>query len=94
MYIADKLDLRHHTISRAPSISSHHTDDHVALAPLSSPRPPSIMGDFDPSQLEILCGDVLLSSSMSLATVRAYFWKGGGDLTLSYRLTAASMDDY
>ena len=41
--------------------------------------------DFDLDQLEILCGDTVLPMSMQLGTVRAYYWKSGGDVFLSYR---------
>ncbi|CAJ1961000.1 unnamed protein product [Sphenostylis stenocarpa] len=36
--------------------------------------------------IEILCNNQVLSSEMSLATVRAYIWKKTDDLVLNYRL--------
>lgn len=84
-YIADKLDLRHPSTSRAPSISSF-VGSNAPIAMTSSRGP--VMDDFDPSKLEILCGDVVLPTRMSIATARAYYWKNGGDIILSYRLAS------
>ena len=42
--------------------------------------------DYDPEkELEILVGDVLLPLHVTLATARAYYWKNGGDLVVTYR---------
>lgn len=84
-YVADKLEL--HAASRAPSISD--SSDGVP-----SPRQPSNADDpaapkpvdFIPEEeLEILVGNVLLPLHVTLATARAYYWKTGGDLVVSYR---------
>ena len=34
---------------------------------------------------ELLCGDELLGELETLASVRAFFWKKSGDVTLDYR---------
>lgn len=86
-YIADKLDL--HQSSRAPSISGASQD---GAAPIVVPAGASAIAgqvapnDFDLDQIEVLCGDTVLPMSMQLATVRAYYWKSGGDVVLSYRM--------
>ncbi|OAJ44557.1 hypothetical protein BDV3_002264 [Batrachochytrium dendrobatidis] len=38
-----------------------------------------------PIKLEIYCNDVLISSRMSLATVKYHIWKSGGDVLLVYK---------
>lgn len=85
-YIADKLDLRESTASRAPSISGDHA--HMDAAPTSSSAASLHRRQaFVPEEeLEILCGDVVMTGRMTLATARAFYWKQGGDLVLSYRL--------
>jgi len=40
--------------------------------------------------LEILCNDQLLSPTMTLATIRAHFWKSGSDVVLTYRYKPTS----
>ncbi|KAK4699804.1 WD repeat-containing protein 48, partial [Phenoliferia sp. Uapishka_3] len=85
-YIADKLDLREMGASRAPSISGAA---HLDAAPEVSSSASSIhrrQGFIPEDELEILCGDVLMTGKMTLATARAFYWKQGGDLILSYRL--------
>ncbi|KAM0745659.1 WD40 repeat-like protein [Meredithblackwellia eburnea MCA 4105] len=85
-YIADKLDLCEPN-SRSASISGNSNDGKSApaaeaLASLAGRRPP-----FSPEDdLEILCGDTLLTPKFTLAVVRTFYWKQGGDLVLSYRL--------
>lgn len=99
-YIADKLELRDgtKTYSRSASISGgdmnnspHPTptpsSDAVHLQQHHHPRQPDSEHRFVPEEeLEILCGDVLLTSKMTLATARTFYWRGGGDLVLSYRI--------
>lgn len=79
-YIADKLQLR--SSSRAPSISGS-ADGTPDSAPAASNNSTT---EYDPEkELEILVGDVLLPLHVTLATARAYYWKNGGDLVVSYR---------
>lgn len=82
-YIADKLELR--TSSRAPSISGDHLPG--AQPPLVPEEEKTVSTvDFIPEQeLEILVGDVFLPLHVTLATARAYYWKGSGDLVVTYR---------
>lgn len=40
----------------------------------------------DTDSLEILCGDTLLASTMTLSAIRQHVLKTGGDIPLSYRL--------
>ncbi|KAK3810843.1 MAG: hypothetical protein J3Q66DRAFT_350343 [Benniella sp.] len=40
--------------------------------------------------LEILCNDQLLSPTMTLATIRAHYWKSGSDVVLTYRYKPTS----
>lgn len=84
-YIADKLNLRHST-SRAPSIAGSQDDN--------GPHPPpdagfNAMPNFELDRLELLCGGISLVPSMTLATVRALYWKLGGDVVLTYRYSHA-----
>ncbi|KAL8278770.1 hypothetical protein RQP46_008839 [Phenoliferia psychrophenolica] len=83
-YIADKLDLRESaTASRAASISGDAVL-HMSAPPTESSHDRE--GFIPERDLEILCGDVLMTGRMTLATARAFYWKQGGDLVLSYRL--------
>lgn len=40
----------------------------------------------DESNLELLCGDTLLTPTMTLAAIRQHILKTGGDIPLCYRL--------
>lgn len=96
-YIADKLELRS-IGSRAPSISSSSgsaseedaastTNSAVATKNSAQQQIRRESGVFEPErELEILVGDVVLPLNVTLATARAYYWKQGGDLIVSYRL--------
>lgn len=84
-YIADKLNLRHST-SRAPSIAGSQ-DDSGAHAPSDATL--NAMPNFELDRLELLCGGITLVPSMTLATVRALYWKLGGDVVLTYRYSHA-----
>lgn len=88
-YVADKLDLRRVSRSRAPSI--HGGAPSVDSSPVPGAAPGAVGDDYDPeAELEVLCGDVLLPGSMTLGTVRAFYWKGGGDVVLQYRVKGAT----
>lgn len=41
---------------------------------------------------EILCGETVLPLDMSLATVRQYVWRQGGELTMYYRRRLGAAD--
>lgn len=87
-YVADKLDLRHPSNSRAPSISSFVAATESKALTMTRTSNGPLMDDFDPSKLEILCGDVVLPTRMSIATAKAYYWRNGGDIVLCYRLAS------
>lgn len=40
----------------------------------------------DESSLELLCGDTILTPTMTLAAIRQHILKTGGDIPLCYRL--------
>lgn len=97
-YIGDKLELKSIS-SRAPSISSSSgsapEENNTGAAASGTPTKALPQqkehvrresGVFDPEQeLEILVGDVVLPLNVTLAAARAFYWKQGGDLVISYR---------
>jgi len=63
-----------------------------ARSSLESPDPSKSSRPRGEDMFEILCNDVVLPLDMSLAAVRQYVWRQGGELIMHYRrkLTAPS----
>lgn len=97
--MADKLELRQPTHSRAPSISGSVPESPSPTPAGAIPEgTPSNQSDnydkstFEPEEeIEILVGGQVLPFGMTIATARSYYWKQGGDLILSYRLKKKMM---
>lgn len=68
------------------------------IEPASAPAPPQAPADPDDPfadpipeplrpehYLELYCNNQLIPAKMTLATIRAHVWRGGGDILLYYR---------
>ncbi|TPX32848.1 hypothetical protein SmJEL517_g04124 [Synchytrium microbalum] len=89
-YVVDKLDLHPPGVVKPDtkhmrSLSGQSTGATLFAAQMAAAADLGWTREKPEMWLEMLCHDKPVPPKMTLATIRAYLWKSGGDLVLSYR---------
>lgn len=82
---------RPHPAEQAPIDPTRLSSEQIRNPVTNSPD--RVIHQYSESEFEILCNDVTLPLNMTLAAVRHYVWRQGGELVMHYRRKHASALD-